>query len=405
MVAHALPVPHFQPIDLRRCAGPTARASLDALSSLGLTAYLGWGRQDAWLRFYNRRSRHEHPFATPPQETVRRAAPGKPFTVQRRQTEHRFRQGVATSLSVCTAPDHLAVIQPPAAACLTAHALALAQPTPEIALTPYSRRATAPFQQIPLPFRSQPLTPQGPASSESVETGSALVGLISGCPKHVNAAHSSEIEVPSVVGERSGSLRGLCIAQPELASPGFRRVGSSMFRRHRLDLIPRCFRSPNIKPNALDTTSAGGCPYEHDYGSPETSRAPRRPRPMGTTAWARPKVAFLPKRSPELLVARGRVNRDPTLLFAVAREEDFAPTPTAPSTSCREHRLFTPSGETSMKRERHRRSRRLQRRPEREGSCTPAFRDEDQRSPTPGAFRQTGARKRAVVVVSLRSVY
>jgi len=40
-------------------------------------------------------------------------------------------------------------------------------------------------------------------------------------------------------------------------------------------------------------------------------------------------------------VARGRVNRDSTLLFAVAREEDLAPTPTAPSTSCREHRLYS----------------------------------------------------------------
>ena len=33
-------------------------------------------RQDARLRFYNRRSRHEHPFATSPQETIRRALSG-----------------------------------------------------------------------------------------------------------------------------------------------------------------------------------------------------------------------------------------------------------------------------------------------------------------------------------------
>jgi len=229
MVAHALPVPHFQPVGLRLCAGPTARASLDALSSLGLAAYLGLDAKmlgsvsTTDVHVTSTRSRHHL------KRLSAELFPGKPFTVQRRQTEHRFRQGVATSLPVCPAPDHLAVIQPPAAACLTACAQASAQSTLGIALAPYSRRATAPFQPKPLPFRSQPLTPQGPSSSDSAETAPPLDGLISGHPKHVNATNSSKIEVPSIERGRSGSLRGLRIARPKLASSGFCRVGSSMF--------------------------------------------------------------------------------------------------------------------------------------------------------------------------------
>lgn len=114
-------------------------------------------------------------------------------------------------------------------------------------------------------------------------------------------------------------------------------------RRHRLDSTSRCSRSASAEPNALDTTSAGGCLYEHDYGSPKHPE-PRKTAVPWTTALIRPKVAFLPKRSPELLVARGRVYRYPTLLLAVARAEDFAPTPIAPSTSCRERHFFAPPG-------------------------------------------------------------
>ena len=71
----------------------------------------------------------------------------------------------------------------------------------------------------------------------------------------------------------------------------------------------------------------------------QTSRAQRRTAVLGRPLVGRPKVAFLPKRSPELFVARGRVNRCPTLPTAVARAEDFAPTPIASSTFCHE-RLF-----------------------------------------------------------------
>jgi hypothetical protein len=41
-------------------------------ASLGLAACLGHGAKMVRLRFYNRRSRHEHSMSTPPLETARR---------------------------------------------------------------------------------------------------------------------------------------------------------------------------------------------------------------------------------------------------------------------------------------------------------------------------------------------
>lgn len=48
------------------------------------------------------------------------------------------------------------------------------------------------------------------------------------------------------------------------------------------------------KPNALDTTSASRCLYEHDYGSPEHPTL-SGDRLVGRPFWARPKVTFPPK--------------------------------------------------------------------------------------------------------------
>jgi hypothetical protein len=49
----------------------------------------------------------------------------------------------------------------------------------------------------------------------------------------------------------------------------------------------------------------------------------------------RPEVAFRPRQSPGFFRVRGRANRGPTFPAAIARAVDFAPTPIAPGTSCR----------------------------------------------------------------------
>jgi len=75
-------------------------------------------------------------------------------------------------------------------------------------------------------------------------------------------------------------------------------------------------------------------------------------------------------------MARGRVNQCPTFPFAVARAEDLAPTTTAPSTSCRE-RHFSTSPERRGEEMGSPALWAFARRPEREGSLAPGFREED----------------------------
>jgi hypothetical protein len=60
----------------------------------------------------------------------------------------------------------------------------------------------------------------------------------------------------------------------------------------------------------------------------------------------RPEVAFRPRQSPGFFRVRGRANRGPTFPVAIARAVDFAPTPSAPGTSCRKHAFLRRSGAT-----------------------------------------------------------
>jgi hypothetical protein len=50
----------------------------------------------------------------------------------------------------------------------------------------------------------------------------------------------------------------------------------------------------------------------------------------------RPEVAFQSGQPPEALEVRGRVTEFSTFAVAIARDRDFAPTPIAPGTFCRE---------------------------------------------------------------------
>jgi hypothetical protein len=104
-------------------------------------------------------------------------------------------------------------------------------------------------------------------------------------------------------------------------------------RRHRLDLSSRRFRG---------TTRGRARPYDFcrwmsPRARPRTTRTSRSAQcAVATAAWARPAVSFRSKQPLELLEVRGRANRCPTFPAAIARAGDFAPTPIAPGTSCRE---------------------------------------------------------------------
>jgi hypothetical protein len=96
--------------------GQRPRPSLDTAPRGASRPFLGHSAKMHRIRLYNRPSRHEHSRRTPPLETARR-----PLweTRQRSTSRRRSGQGVAAASSR-TAPDHLAVIQPPAAPRLTA---------------------------------------------------------------------------------------------------------------------------------------------------------------------------------------------------------------------------------------------------------------------------------------------
>lgn len=70
-------------------SGPTTFDLAGRRASLGLAAHLGHGVKMPRLRFYNRRSRHEHSMSTPPLETACRAPwaspPASSFEIEHRQ--------------------------------------------------------------------------------------------------------------------------------------------------------------------------------------------------------------------------------------------------------------------------------------------------------------------------------
>jgi len=135
------------------------------------------------LRFYNQRSRHEHSISTPPPETAYQASWVTPPTSSSgsgrrmpcgapqpqtfaRQIEHREERRCRRSVRGST-PDHLAVIRPPAAACLTARLPASVRSTAAWTLVATSGptlfasrgRELRRFFGSPDPCRPNPLAP------------------------------------------------------------------------------------------------------------------------------------------------------------------------------------------------------------------------------------------------------
>jgi hypothetical protein len=103
--------------------------------------------------------------------------------------------------------------------------------------------------------------------------------------------------------------------------------------RHRLDLSSRCFRRTNRgRAHPCDF-----CRWMSPRARPRTTRTSRSAESaVGTTAMARAEVTFRSRQPPKLHRVRGRDNRCSTFPVAIARAGDFAPTPIAPGTWCRE---------------------------------------------------------------------
>jgi hypothetical protein len=130
--------------------------------------------------------------------------------------------------------------------------------------------------------------------------------------------------------------------------------------------------------------SANVCFHEHDHGPLEH---PGPPNPWLGRLPDRWRVASPPGRPPEVRRARGREKPISTLPTVIAHDGDFAPTPIAPGTSCREHRS-SPCPERRGGRAGSPPPRLLAPQPRRKGRATPDFREEIRRSPTRGAFHR-----------------
>jgi len=113
--------------------GPMPSPSLDAASSYRLSAFLGRTVKMLRIHFYNRRFASRAPVNE--ERLLRRLS-----AARRGKTRRRFDfedvpgRGVST-FGPWTAPDHLAVIRPPAASCLTARCRLRAVRSPTLVLS------------------------------------------------------------------------------------------------------------------------------------------------------------------------------------------------------------------------------------------------------------------------------
>jgi len=165
-------------------SGPTTFDLAGRRASVGLAARLGHGAKMPRLRFYNQRSRHEHSTSTPPSETARRA--------DRASGEVR-----CCHLAVLGAtPDHLAVIRPPTAACLTARAPASVRSTAASALARAAVGLRRFFGSPECPVDRDPPRPLCGRLVMVPASGSTSSHLIAARRGHVNAGGVPAIEGP-----------------------------------------------------------------------------------------------------------------------------------------------------------------------------------------------------------------
>lgn len=195
-------------------------------------------------RFYNQRSRHEHSMSTPPLETARRTQWVNPPAFDFEAGPGR--EVLPPSVQV-PAPDHLAVIRPPAAARLTARPPASARSTTALDACASSRRRAPALFRLPdapsigflwRPFRRPFPRPTSGLVPETPDPGSL----------RARQCQAAILRDPDAF-HRMGSDRALSREPSRRAAPAGRpeqslRVFTGV-RRHRLDLPSRRFRGAN----------------------------------------------------------------------------------------------------------------------------------------------------------------
>jgi len=138
-----------------------------------------------------------------------------------------------------------------------------------------------------------------------------------------------------------------------------------------------------FKAACAPTTSASGL---SPRARPRTTRnTPDHWRVVGAAVTGGLKVAFRPGQPPKLHRDRGREHRTSALPNGIAPAGDFAPTPSAPGTSCRENHSL-PCPERRGKRVEPPAPTTLARHGGRQGRAACHLREEGRRSPTRGAF-------------------
>jgi len=152
---------------------------------------------------------------------------------------------------------------------------------------------------------------------QSPDRGSPRARQCRRCPRDRRSLPSYETAVGALARARCGALGRLAGRRSCRAFSPVCETPARPCPRSALAVRAEAARAP--------TTSAGGHLHEHDSGPPE-HLDPRRTA-VGTTAWARAKVAFRSRQPPEVLVVRGRARPMLDIPGCDCSRLDFAPTP------------------------------------------------------------------------------
>jgi hypothetical protein len=175
-----------------------------------------------------------------------------------------------------------------------------------------------------------------PGSSRNSTTCQTPVSVQSA---HVNATDFPEPKVPSAEEAQRASLLARVRSRvrrhhwPVVAAAArVHRCSRTSTRPGYRAPLSRAFRGPHALPRLLQMF----CFHEHDHGPLEH---PRPPNPWLGRLPTRMKASFQSRATAGGTQGQGsRKNRISTFPIVIAHDGDFAPTPIAPGTSCREHR-------------------------------------------------------------------
>jgi hypothetical protein len=284
--------------------------SLAVTSSYRLAAFLGRADKMPRIRFYNRRSRHEHPPETPISETARRA----PWETRRRSTSRplfvpwlspRRSSGAGPPRGHPTSDGHTLDGVP-----------AGFGPVSNLYSRGLFRLRAARLCRVggEAPGRCLPAAPLPTRPSDTscrrlnrdprcLKARLCSLRLTPLLPEHVNAADFHRVEVPSIVGDRRRSpfepRRGVLFPA---GRPGQVPHVFIVVQGPRLDPCSYALRV-RLQGRVRSHDFCNRCFHEHDHGPLRTSRRPETV--VGTTAILRRKSPF-DWQSPKLHEVRGR---------------------------------------------------------------------------------------------------